>query len=195
MSLLLLLISPLLAQKNYMDAIVNDACGCLEKVSTDLNTDQTTLELGLCIIEAALPYKEQILADYGINLENMDTEGGKLGNLIGVKMASVCPKLLVALSEQATEDKEDDTPKERFFSGQVTKINTDLFVNFTIKNEEGKSLKFYWLTFIKANDGMLQDYEKLKGKKVRIMYLQQEFFDPKIEEYRYFNVITSLSNP
>jgi hypothetical protein len=69
-------------------------------------------------------------------------------------------------------------------SGVITKIENDHFVILSIKDEQGKISKYYWLTFIQSNTELSTKYKSLIGKKVNITYTSQDFFDPKLDEYR-----------
>ncbi|MBA4053558.1 MAG: hypothetical protein C0490_02495, partial [Marivirga sp.] len=80
--------------QEYMDKIVVQSCECLGKVSEDLEGQQYNVELGLCMIEASMPYKKQLRKDYDINLDQIENEGEKLGRIIGLKMVAVCPTAL-----------------------------------------------------------------------------------------------------
>src|SRR5688572_19861396 len=99
-SFLTLLFNKTLSQ-DYMDVIAKKSCECLGEISDTLRTDQYNMELGICMIEAAMPYKKQIKKNHDIDLDKIDTEGEKLGRIIGLKMASVCPNALVKITQRA----------------------------------------------------------------------------------------------
>lgn len=181
-----------------MDDIVNKACECLTNIPDTLDTQQYNMELGLCILEASSPYKKKLKKDFDIDLDKIDTEGESLGRLIGVRMTTVCPDALISISKRSAQKKLEKEPLEisdlgfEKAHGFITNIEDDYFVVFSVKDENGKITKFYWLTFIDSSIELTQNYDALVGKTANISYEEMEFFDPKISEYRTFNVIKEL---
>ena len=174
------------AQKDYLKKIAEKSCECVkEKQKT--NPNLTDVELGLCLLESAKDYKEQILKDYNVDLETMDGENGeKLGELIGYQMAFACPDVL-----QIFADDEEALPSFTT-KGQITNIVENAIITFELKDDSGKTTKLYWLTFIQASFDIQNTYKKLQDKNVEIEYFEQELFDPRLNEYRKFNVISAI---
>lgn len=180
--------------QDYMDQVVSKACDCVnEEFLQTSNEQQRNLKLGLCWIDAAMPYKTEIKTDYKINLDKLNgTQGEKLGKIIGVKMASACPdKLMKVSQEQLPADAEISI--ETAFRGAVVKIENDFFVVFSIKDElTGKIYKLLWLHPVKSPFDIINDYPSLMNQVVDCSYTTQELFDPRINEYRRFNVLTEI---
>lgn len=176
--------------QQYMDKIVVQSCECLGKVSEALEPQQYNVELGLCMIEASMPYKKQLKKDYDINLDEIENEGEKLGRIIGLKMVAVCPTALVRMTKknQGNTKAENDGSIE----GIITNVESDFFVSFHLKDESGKVMKYHWLTLIETEQELTTSYQSLVGKTVRITFETEEFFDPKIEEYRQFFIIKKM---
>jgi len=190
---LVLLSSSAIAQ-DYMEKIAQESCKCIDKIPQNANTERYTQELGMCMLVASEPYKKQLKKDYNINFDNIDVEGEKLGRIIGLKMVSVCPNAILALTEKVkTTEETAPTVSSEEFEGELLKIETEPFVVFTVKSGEGKTAKFYWLEFADSNVELPDRYTSLNGKKVAITFTGKEFFDPKIGEYRAFNVIKKIA--
>jgi len=187
--IILCFIATCFSAQDYMDKITLQTCDCVKNVKDSLNEDRMFLELGLCMIKAAEPYKKQLKKDYNINFDNIDKEGEALGKLIGMRMATNCPDVLMKMTEQANRKKPETT--QETFSGRVTKIEKDFFVIFTV-NYEGKALKFYWLTNAESNIDLIDQYSQLFDKDVKVKYQVNLLFDPKIGDYRNFNVIEKI---
>ena len=125
-----------------MDDITRKACECLDGVSDTLSTEKLTLKLGLCVIDAAAPYKKQLKRDHKLDLDKIDEEGHRLGTMIGVKMASICPDKLLMFSEVAGDDEEEILPYEsKIVQGEILKVEEDLLVTFHLKDDFGKIMK------------------------------------------------------
>lgn len=186
--------------QKYMDDIAEKACGCLHSVSDTLATDDFNMKLGLCMIEAATPYQKQLKKDYGIDFNKIDEQGAELGRIIGMRMVSVCPEALVKMASrvkgeesEGVEELEVTDVNENTYVGTITQVDNSQFVVFTVKNSEGKLSKFYWFGFISSNTELTADYTNFKGKSVMITFVQKEYFDPRIGEYRMMNIIESMN--
>lgn len=177
-----------LSAQDYLDNIANQTCSCFQAKDT-VDAQKLYLEVGICMIKASEPYKKQLKKDHNINFDNIDKEGEALGKLIGLRMASVCPDVLLKLN--AASKKKTATPSGEIFTGRVSKIEKDFFVIFTI-SREGKTLKFYWLTNAESNIELINRYTELFDKDVNVEYTVNSLFDPKIGDYRNFNVILKI---
>lgn len=177
-----------------MTKIAEKTCDCLKHVPDTLTKDGLYMQLGLCMMSASEPYKKQIKKDHNINMDKLDeADGEKLGQVVGLKMATVCPNELIAFTQRAEVGKSTPPDSEKSkFTGKVIKIDEDMFIAFTLKDEEGRALKFYWLSFISSDFEMVTKYKTLMSRSIKISYTQRELFDAKIGEYRQFNIIDKL---
>ncbi len=177
----------------YLDKIVQESCNCVSKVSETLDNEQYTQELGICMIVAAEPYRKQLKKDHNIDFDKIDVDGEKLGKLIGIKMAAVCPDLILAVAKKSGKAMVSRRLREsKSFEGIITKIETEFFVVLHIKDESGKTNKFYWLTYVESGVEVADGFDSMLGTSVALTYRSEEFYDPKIKEYRPFSVIEKL---
>ena len=177
-----------------MDTIVEQACSCVSEIGDEEELNSTNL--GLCILNEAVKFKEELLRDHNINMANIDVEGEALGRLVALEMLSVCPDQLKRMVNARQNEQDAAAEEENSYysiTGQVKSIQKSDFISFSITSEEGKTSKFYWLTFIDGNFDIQEEYNSLEGKKVEVSYSEIELYDPKIGEYRTFNVIDSFS--
>ncbi len=179
--------------QEYMDKIVRQSCECVEMVSDTLKLEQYNIQLGLCMLEASMPYKTELMNDYNVDLDNIDTEGEKLGRIIGLKMVSVCPKALTKMANIVSDNKNKiNKDNDGELTGVITNIGSDNFVIFSVKDDDGKITKMYWLNFIESSVELTANYGSLKGRSVQIIYKKEDFFDPRIEQYRQFCIIKNI---
>ena len=175
-----------------MEDIANKTCECIDNVSDTVSTDMFNMEIGLCMMDAASPYKKQLKKEYDIDFDKIDAEQGEeLGRVIGLKMASVCPEGLMKMVNRV-EQEELVEISGNVVTGQVTAVSDDKFVEFSVRDELGKVSKYYWLTFIESDIEMSTEYKTLKDKSVQVHFIEKEFFDARIGEYRTFNIIEKL---
>ncbi len=188
--LALFLLTTTFAQQDYLDTIAEKSCECIEKENLveKYQGEQLTMQLGICLITASREYRAELLRDHEINFDRIHIEGEKLGLLIGGRMALVCPDFLVSAAGETSEDGYTYYAE----TGTITGITEKPFVMFTIKNDQGRTSDYYWLTFIESGLDLQHNYGQLKGKKVNVEFLEEELFDPRIKDYRYFNHLTSI---
>lgn len=185
--------------QDYIDNIAVEACNCVDQLSDTIDREEYLMSLGTCMINAALPYKKKLKADYGINLDNIDEKAGEqLGKIVGLRMANKCPKSLLKITRMDNEDTQNETtspqsPDSKTFTGTVTAVENESFVVFSIKDDLGKTARFFWLNFVQCDSDLVAHYTSLVGSTVKIQYSSSEFFDPKINEYRQFNIIQSVN--
>lgn len=178
--------------QDYMDKIAMESCECLEAIPDTTQKQELYMQLGVCMLVAAEPYQKQIKKDHGIKLENGEKAGEALGRLVGMRMAVHCPKAILKLAEIEEEGLEEVENTDGYVSGKIGHIDDDFFVSFSITTENNVFLKLYWLSPIASDINLETRYKKLEGEKVFVTYSSKEFFDPRIGEYRTFNVIKTL---
>lgn len=210
MSRLLLFVSFLFVfsttySQDYLEKIANKSCECLSEITDTLDLDVYQMKVGLCIIEASMPYKKQLKKNDNIDLDQVDKAGEDLGLLIAMKMAPICPVLLLEMARIANKSSDDKPVTKTNFPvkktassgerliGTVEKIENDFFIIFSIKEEGGKTTKFYWTTYVQTSIDLQNDYNTLLGKSVIVTYRQEEYFDPKLSDYRMYNLINTIS--
>ncbi|MDO3695057.1 hypothetical protein QVZ41_09400 [Wenyingzhuangia sp. chi5] len=191
LSVTFLLFHSFVFSQDYLEKIVLKSCECSDSISDTLSTDQYNLKIGVCMINSAAPYAKQLKKDHGIDFDNLSIDGEKLGNLIGTKMATSCPDILLKINDQM-QKKEPNKSAKLTFEGTVTNIDDNKFIEFSVKDNTGKTIKFYWFTFIKSTTDLIDNYSQLQDKNIKIAYVTQEFFDARIKEYRKFNIVTEL---
>jgi len=180
--------------QDVLELIAIQTCECLEDIPDTLDLDAFNMQLGLCMIEAAMPYEKELRKEYKIRLENIDRDGEQLGRMVGIKLVSVCPEGLQKISRMQPKEEEEYEIEAPVLSvmGDVVSVDDSGFVVFSIKESSGKISKFYWLTLISSDDELIYNYQDLLGRVVNVTYEQMDFFDPKIKEYRSYNIIHEL---
>ena len=183
--------------QNYVDEIAKNTCECISTLDNSADPEELTTQMGLCILKTAEPYSKKLKRDYKIDLEHIDTQGEELGRVIAVKMLSHCPESLMAMASLASDDddefSDDEGTEVQTVKGKITKVDKELFMVFSLTDENGKASKYYWMTYVDSENGVIGGEKSLVGKDVKISYERLEFYDPKIEEYRLFNVISSFN--
>lgn len=95
--------------------------------------------------------------------------------------------------ETQNENTSPQSSDTKTFTGTVTTVENEPFVVFSIKDDLGKTARFFWLDFVQCDSDLISHYATLTGSTIKVQYRSQEFFDPKINEYRQFNIIQSVN--
>ncbi|PHR10532.1 MAG: hypothetical protein COA40_13795 [Aequorivita sp.] len=180
------------SQEDYMTKIVEKSCQCLADMPN--NEELSSTSIGLCMINEANIYKAELLRDHGINMDEIHNDGEKLGKLIAIEMITVCPEQMKRIASNIEAKKSSDQDNSlQSIQGVIKSIDKNEFITFSVTSSDGKTSKFYWLTFIESKNDLQNEFDSYNKKKVEIEYTIFEFYDPKLKEYRNYNVIESLN--
>ena len=136
-----------------------------------------------------MPYKKELKRDHKIDLENINQDRTRLEELVGMKMAGICPEEVLKLTNPSDEYED----LWSYASGTITKIETEQFIVFSLKDDSGKTSKFYWLYCIESEIDLETEHENLVGKKVDLYYYQSDLFDARIDEYNSYFIIEEMN--
>ena len=182
-------------QKSYsqgiLDSIANKTCICIDSAKTlKMDRNQQLTEFGVCMIKTAEPYKKELKRDYNIDLNVLNKETGeKLGRLIALKLVGNCPTFK-ELMQNEISNQIDKKEKELVFKGTVKEIKKNQFYTIIVEDENKKIKEFIWLTEINENNISIL---KSKGENVKIIYIQMELYEPKLDRYVISYVLKSIS--
>lgn len=190
-TVLLLQAFAIYSQDNYLINIAEESCQCVSELPD--GEDLTNVNLGLCIINEAIKYKEELLRDHDINMANIDVEGEKLGKLVALEMFARCPEQMKRIVGANVDEDNKENDDFQSMEGVIKSITLGDFIVFSITADDGKTSKFYWLTFIESDNDLQNEYENFKEKRVRLEYSIIELYDARLGEYRNYNLINSLN--
>ena len=182
--------------QEFLDTMAVRACACVKEIDIK-NLDPATieLELGLCVMKDVDQFREQIKTELKIDFNTGigEENGRRFGEIIGARMASICSDFFLKLHQQGFLDNEEEEAESITIEANIRSINKGQFI--TVTAEDGKKRKYnlIWLFAFENSYDLLQDQKTLKNKKVDISYKEMDLFDPNIEEYRKFKVITSIN--
>ncbi|PHS07979.1 MAG: hypothetical protein COA88_07660 [Kordia sp.] len=178
--ILLLLSINMFSQESIMDKVANATCEYLQQDEIkSLTSDEMTAKLGLFMLSFYSDHEREF-ESAGVKVDwNSGKSGEEFGQSIGIKMAGLCPDILMLLAG-STSDTDD---YESFvIEGKLKSITGDEFSYINIKDTLGKSQKFLWLSNFKGSDRLI-DADKIKGIKVNVTYKKTECYSPKLKEY------------
>jgi hypothetical protein len=175
------------------DVIAKETCECVSNKKLDLANDdleKVQIEFGFCMINSYSNHKndfdEPIDLDFG-NSELM----GKFGEDIALKMVNHCPDFIIALGSRGdVSEEEEEIPNSTLEAFFVESKKND-FQTITVKESNGRLHILIVLTFFE-NVNLITENVIKKNEKVEVEYFEQEFYDPKVNDFRYYKVIQGI---
>jgi len=96
----------------------------------------------------------------------------------------------IALDEYTENESEYNDLIEE---GTVFSVNKTFPCQLTIKNNQGETLNFLWTEQIDIENQYVTNPDSLKGKQVRIVYYNSEFYDAQSGVYMTRKVLIELT--
>jgi hypothetical protein len=199
LTILTLAFASLASAQDVLDKVSKDACTCMEGVKMEgSDKDAFQMQLGLCFLQASMPYEKELKKKYDLDLNHMDDKTGeKLGMLVATRMATHCPDMLAKLASMAEEEEAPPTQAEleaansSTLDGEVTASRKDGFVTLTVRSASGRSVEMLWLEFFLGSE--LLNNGNAQGTKGQFSYVERELFDAASGTYRKYNVLTGYA--
>jgi hypothetical protein len=165
-------------------------CECLQTKEHIDTKEKAEMEFGFCIMKL---YNSDVEYYDSKNMKFTDQSVSfKVGEQVGTALASSCPaalKIFMMIAEGVTteeqeEQEEQDYEEQEYIEiiGKIITVDAGKFNTFEIKDEDGRTHKVLWLTYV-DNDDLLEE-----AKKGKIAYvfttMELDIYDPRIGEYR-----------
>lgn len=192
--LITLFISILSYSQDYLDIIGKETCECINAKKTDLsaaNTLELQTNVGSCMMNSYSIYKDKMdpkdKAEYG-DIPRMR----KLGENVALKMLTHCPDVIMALGNSVKENKTASENGILILEGEFLRTKISDFLTIEVKETNGRIHNLLLLNYFVNAEFFTNEILK-KNDKISIGYKEQEFYDPKSKEYKYFKVIYNLN--
>ncbi|MEW5675327.1 hypothetical protein ABGT15_03350 [Flavobacterium enshiense] len=182
----------------YLTMLAREACTCIKnKQSNDSITKaDIQAELGICVLKKYsenLELSEKLIGKV-IGNDEMAT---KLGEEVGLKMVVECPDVFKTIVSSIIENKEEQEQKnssEVFkpsLMGRVVAIKKEQFITISVEDAAKRVHNLIFLLPFEGADLLINEIVK-KNDDVELKYFEEEFYDPKIKDYKYFKILQSL---
>ena len=179
---LLFIANNVFAQEDILDVFAQETCDCISKKNVEsLSQEQINLELGFCIMQSLGNHTGEYEEKYPVDVKDPESFS-KLGEKIGFRMAAKCPSILQKVATVNNGQSEVQRPVSEMI-GTVKRLRgTD--VNFlVITDEQNRDQTFIWLRYFNGSDWLIDDFEDLIGKKIKVTYSLVEVYSPKAKDY------------
>ena len=113
----------------------------------------------------------------------------KIGEDLGILMASDCPAFLKLVANNM----KDEGQKDKELTATFLKITHGDFSYFEVKTSSGKIEKIYWFEFFEGSNEIVENIAKYTNKKVEITYFEKEVYKASLKDYVKIKVVKSIS--
>lgn len=190
------LISGLLAQENVVDQISEETCTCMsEKDLTGIAVEKFEQELGLCLMNVAVRYSDELEA-MGLNISDQNAIS-KLGEQVGQRIALSCPDVFQKMLELYGQEESTQTQVRQLarYRGKFVDLeNVGPFARLSLEDADGSQASFLWLEYFPGSEMFLQGVSSLKGQMMTVTYETRELYQPQTGGYQAFQVINRVDN-
>jgi hypothetical protein len=181
--------------QDVSDTITEEVCACAsgkKETLQEADSEEIKMELGLCMISSVSKHKDEVTAEYGDVLEDEEAME-KLGSDIGLNMLSICPDVFTLFAGMDDDEDVDEVIFKEYstIEGRIVEIKQEQFLTVVVKDNSGRSHTLLLLTFFEGSN-LLTEGEVKKNDKVSIEYMEQEFYDVKAKDFRYYKVIQGI---
>ncbi len=170
--------------------LANLTCDCAKNKGKDKKLSES--DLGICIFESLdkLDEKERKTINYDPDKKMESVE--KIAESVGLEMAIICPSIISAMSEEEPPKViEDQKTIANTIKGNIdSMLANDLKFIYIIDDNHLKK-EFLWLDAFDG-DSLFIKGKAAVGDTIEIQYVEKNYFDPKANSYRKYNVITSI---
>lgn len=194
--LLALLPSAQLQAQDVLDKIAKESCTCATDLDTTLNEEERNMQLGLCMLQSAMPYQKELKKKYDIDLNKIDEDGERFGQMLGMRLAVQCPEFVAMMANESSEEEEAIVAAPVLptssMEGALSTVKTGQFLTLVVKKDDGAMVELLFLDHAAGVDQVLRRPDQGRGTTGSWTYVTQDLFDPVSRSYRPFYVVKGV---
>lgn len=179
------------AQKTLAQRMTADFCAELDDQDIDEWNEETMQKIGLAMIPIATKYADEIKKEYGLEMKT-EADYEQFGRIIGAEAAVSCPKFQ-KLMENMVTSKVEEAKSTASLDGTFTGLDTSgSFACLKVKGADGREQKIWWFEHFDGSETLTKDPSSLNNKKVTVVYVEREVYEPRLKDYVKIKVASSL---
>jgi len=193
-TLLLMLLFPILLLGQKKEAVykklANLTCDCAAKKAQEKNL--TSYDLGICIFDALdqLDVKDRKTISY--NPDKKIETGMDIAKNVGVEMAIICPNYIKITKDEDPPVVDSTQAIEiKTIKGSIDSMVSNGLKFIYIIDDNHLKKEFLWLDAFEGDSLFIKGKAAI-GDSIEIQYIETNYFDPKENTYRKYNVISSI---
>lgn len=178
-----------IAQKTLGQRMADDFCKELDKRNISEVWDESSMEkIGLAMMPLATKYADEFKKEYGIELKTQK-DFDEFGRVVGEEAGKSCPKFQ-KMMENMMSSKVEEVKSTTSLDGTFIGLDASgSFAFFKVKGADGREQKIWW--FEHFNGAELLN-NTLNNKKVTVVYVEREVYEPKLKDYVKIKVAAGL---
>ncbi|WP_395045775.1 hypothetical protein [Flavobacterium sp.] len=191
----ILLFNYIVYSQDVYEIVGKDTCECLSNKKLDfskLPKETLETELGFCMLQSYSKSSDKFKGKDKINLDN--EEGmSKLGEKVAMKMLVSCPDVILQLGRDELENRKvvDNILVNLKIEGQFIEFVKNDFLSISVKDNSGRTHSLLMLYFFE-NSNLITENLLKKDDKITIEFIEEEFYDSKAKDFRYFKVLKGI---
>ncbi len=185
--------------QDVLDKIAQESCSCATQVDTTADEEQRNIQLGLCMLQSASPYQKELKKKHGIDLNDLDRDGERFGELIGMRLALQCPEfvaLMTRLNAQGPDAEEPPPSPEMLWNtleGTLSSVKSGQFLSLLVKRDDGSTIELLLLEHAENAEQVLRRPDQGRGTAGTWSYTTSDLYDPVSRSYRPFHVLRAVA--
>lgn len=180
--------------QDIIDTFAKESCECINKNVPDLKAlkpGEMKSQFLSCFFKSYGEHSAELKNENKLQVGD-EAAMEVFGEQVAMKMLNYCPDVLMKFGEDVTDDDTAaTTEKSGAVEGEVTEIKSEQFVTVAVKDKNARVHQLLLLTYFDTASAFTENQVKKKDK-VSVSYIEQELYDPKLKEFRYFKIITDL---
>ena len=178
------------SRSGFEELLVKDFCDTFTTAAPKLSKENLTMEVGLLIVPLFSKYKDQIKAEWGLDVNNSD-DLEKIGEKVGQISTLGCPAFLNFIKNNMDAFNEN-TESSKTYTGKIIRVEGAPFTYLLLQNKAGKTDKIYWMEFFEGSNELADNIKGITNTRVTIHYKEIEVYDAVVKEYKNIKVATKL---
>lgn len=186
----LILSASAMSGQDIYDKMAKESCSCITaKYPTAASMPQENISDAFvtCFIQIFAANSDQLNTVHSVDI-NDETQMDGVSEKVAMKMLAHCPDYLMALG-RATEAASEVSYS--MLQGKVTEIKSGDFLTLIIKDDESRSHQFLLLEFFESASLLTKNKLK-KNDVVAVTFSKYEMYDPRLKEFRSYNVLSDI---
>ncbi len=179
------------------DKAVKQACVCMDKVDMGQPSKKLDAAFEKCLMDAVFANLEGLTKEYKFSFSD-EGAAEKVGEQLGIKLASSCPSFLeyakIVASKESDEKTQaaEETESYEFAEGVVKEVPANGSSAITIEETSGDIRTFYLVDYFIGAEDIPSQLSSLKGKKVKLGYTTKKVFDTTSNSFKDKKVIVAF---
>ncbi|MFA0964907.1 hypothetical protein AB9P05_24070 [Roseivirga sp. BDSF3-8] len=187
------------AKEKLTTRVTSAICECAGSKAGDTSSEEQKLDaVTSCSDRIIKVKKDELLEAYGIK-EETTYEWDKVTASLIMAIIRRCPDFGSLVFRRSLDDTNrrtmrGESPSPYALEGTLSGVQGEQFRSFMVKDTDGKTHEFLWLQYFSGSRELMKTSpEKLKGKKVRVEYIQTDLLNPASGEFEPTNVIRKFT--